>query len=346
VRNWDYRACWLRDSTFTLNALLLAGFLNEARDWNSWLIRAVAGDPELLQIMYGVAGERRLTEFELAHLPGYQNSIPVRVGNAASTQLQLDVYGEVLSTIYESARKGLHESDATWSVGSAIVQHLEKIWQLPDDGIWEIRGRRRQFVHSKVMAWVAFDRAVRIMEEFGRDGPLERWKKVRDEIHSEVCRFGFSKELNSFVQYFGSKDLDASLLLLPMVGFLPPEDPRIKSTVSAIEKRLMQDGLVARYSTSSSVDGLPGGEGKFLACSFWLVSNYVLQKRMDEGRALFERLLAIRNDVGLLSEEYDPKEQRQLGNFPQALSHLALVDAAHRLTAPEYNIFAPQSEPA
>lgn len=341
VRNWDYRACWLRDSTFTLNALLLAGFLDEARQWNEWLIRAVAGDPQLLQIMYGVAGERRLTEFQLDHLLGYQGSTPVRVGNAASTQLQLDVYGEVLSTMYESARKGLRESGAAWSVGKAIVEHLETIWQLPDDGIWEIRGRRRHFVHSKVMAWVAFDRAVRMMEEFGEEGPLERWKKVRDEIHGEVCRFGYSKEENSFVQYFGSKDLDASLLLLPMVGFLPATDSRIVATVAAIERRLLQDGFVARYSTSSSVDGLPGGEGKFLACSFWLVSNYVLQRRMDEARTLFERLLTVRNDVGLLSEEYDPKEDRQLGNFPQALSHLALVDAAHRLSSPEDPEFAP-----
>ncbi len=346
VRNWDYRACWLRDSTFTLDALLMAGFLEEAKEWNAWLIRAAAGDPELLQIMYGVAGERRLTEFELDHLPGYQNSTPVRVGNAASTQLQLDVYGEVLSTMYESARRGLHESGAAWSLGKAIVGHLEAIWSLPDDGIWEIRGKRRHFVHSKVMAWVAFDRAVRMMEEFGEEGPLERWKKVRDEIHGEVCRFGFSKELNSFVQYFGSKDLDASLLLLPMFGFLPPDDPRIVSTVEAIEKRLMEDGLVARYSTSASVDGLPGGEGKFLACSFWLVSNYVLQGRMDDARTLFERLLSLRNDVGLLSEEYDPKEDRQLGNFPQALSHLSLVDAAHRLISPGDKQFTLPVKPA
>lgn len=331
VRNWDYRACWLRDSTFTLNALLEAGFLEEAKDWNSWLIRAAAGDPELLQIMYGVAGERRLTEFELDHLAGYQNSQPVRVGNAASTQLQLDVYGEVLSTLYDAARRGIHESGTTWSLARAIVEHLETIWSLPDDGIWEIRGRRRQFVHSKVMAWVAFDRAVRIMEEFEKEGPIERWKKVRDEIHSEICRFGFSKEVNSFVQYFGSKDLDSSLLLLPMFGFLPADDPRIKATVAAIEENLLEDGMVARYSTRTNVDGLPGGEGKFIACSFWLVSVYVLQERMDEAQALFDRLLALRNDVGLLSEEYDPKEQRQLGNFPQALSHLSLVDAAHRL---------------
>jgi GH15 family glucan-1,4-alpha-glucosidase len=345
VRNWDYRACWLRDSTFTLNALLRAGYLEEAKAWRSWLIRAVAGDPQLLQIMYGVAGERRLTEFELGHLPGYQDSRPVRVGNAASSQLQLDVYGEVLATLYESAKKGLHKSSAAWSLARAIIGHLETIWFLPDDGIWEIRGKRRQFVHSKVMAWVAFDRAIRMKEEFGGEGPVERWQKIRSEIHNEVCRFGYSKEVNSFVQYFGSKDLDASLLLLPIVGFLPPEDPRIKATVAAIERTLLRDGLVARYSTTEGVDGLPGGEGKFLACSFWLVTNYVMQGRRDEARTLFENLLKVRNEVGLLSEEYDATEGRQLGNFPQALSHLALVDAAHRLTSPDEYGTASYDEP-
>jgi GH15 family glucan-1,4-alpha-glucosidase len=346
VRNWDYRACWLRDSTFTLNVLLRSGYLEEARAWRTWLLRAVAGDPELLQIMYGVAGERRLTEFELDHLPGYQDSRPVRVGNAASSQLQLDVYGEVLATFYMSAKKGLHESEAGWNVAKSLVSHLESIWSQPDDGIWEIRGRRRHFVHSKVMAWVAFDRAVRIMEEFGQEGPLERWKKIRTDIHNEVCRFGYSKEINSFVQYFGGKELDASLLILPMVGFLPPEDPKIVGTVAAIERTLMQDGMLARYTTQSGVDGLPGGEGKFLACSFWLVSNYVMQGRMDDAKLLFERLLKARNDVGLLSEEYDPKEDRQLGNFPQALSHLALVGAAQRLTSPQDFAMAPSDPPA
>ena len=345
VRNWDYRACWLRDSTFTLNALLRAGYLDEAKAWRAWLIRAVAGDPQLLQIMYGVAGERRLTEFELDHLPGYQDSRPVRVGNAASSQLQLDVYGEVLATLYESAKKGLHKSGPAWSLARAIIDHLESIWFLPDDGIWEIRGKRRQFVHSKVMAWVAFDRAIRMKEEFGGEGPVERWRKIRSEIHTEVCRFGYSKEVNSFVQYFGSKDLDASLLLLPIVGFLPPEDPRIKATVAAIERTLLRDGLVARYSTTENVDGLTGGEGKFLACSFWLVTNYVMQGRRDEARTLFENLLKVRNEVGLLSEEYDATEGRQLGNFPQALSHLALVDAAHRLTSPDEYGTASYDEP-
>ncbi len=331
VRNWDYRFCWLRDSTFTLFALMEAGFTDEAKAWRDWLLRAVAGSPNQMQIMYGVAGERRLTEFELPELPGYEGSQPVRIGNAASEQLQLDVYGEVLDSFYQARKKGLQKLEAGWELERALVNHLEKIWTKPDDGIWEIRGPRRHFVHSKVMAWVAVDRAVRTMQEFGEPGPLERWTRLRADIHDEVCRFGFSRDLNSFVQYFGSKQLDASLLMLPLVGFLPPEDPRIQGTVAAIEKHLMNDGFVARYNTDTSVDGLPGEEGAFLACSFWLVDNYVLQHRMDEARALFERLLALRNDVGLLSEEYDPKERRQLGNFPQAFSHLALVNSAHNL---------------
>jgi GH15 family glucan-1,4-alpha-glucosidase len=282
--------------------------------------------------MYGIAGERRLTEFELAELPGYAASRPVRIGNAASGQLQLDVYGELLDASYLARHKGLKGSDAGWELARALVSHLEKIWTDPDEGIWEIRGPRRHFVHSKVMAWVAFDRAVRMAQEFGLDGPLELWIKLRSDIHDEVCRLGFSRELNSFVQYYGGKELDASLLLLPLVGFLPPEDPRIIGTVTAIEKRLMQDGLVARYNTESSVDGLAGNEGTFLACSFWMVDNYILQGRIDEARSLFEHLLSLRNDVGLLAEEYDAKEHRQLGNFPQAFSHLALVNSAHNLS--------------
>ncbi len=333
VRNWDYRFCWLRDSTFTLYALMEAGFTDEAKAWRDWLLRAVAGSPEQMQIMYGVAGERRLTEFELPELPGYEGSQPVRIGNAASEQLQLDVYGEVLDSFYQARRIGLEKLEAGWNLERALVSHLENIWMKPDDGIWEIRGKRRHFVHSKVMAWVAVDRAVRTMQEFHEEGPLDRWIKLRADIHDEVCRFGFSKELNSFVQYFGGKDLDASLLMLPLVGFLPPEDPRIQGTVAAIEKGLMNNGFVARYNTNKSVDGLSGDEGVFLACSFWLVDNYVLQHRMDEARALFDRLLAVRNDVGLLSEEFDPKEGRQLGNFPQAFSHLALVNSAHNLSA-------------
>ena len=335
VRNWDYRFCWLRDSTLTLYALMEAGFIDEAKAWRDWLLRAVAGSPDGMQIMYGVAGERRLTEFELPELPGYEGSRPVRVGNAASEQLQLDVYGEVLDAFYQARKYGLKKLEAGWNLERALVRHVERIWSRPDDGIWEIRGPRRHFVHSKVMAWVAVDRAVRCMQEFGEEGPLERWVRLRADIHDEICRFGFSRELNSFVQYFGSKDLDASLLMLPLVGFLPADDPRVQGTVAAIEKNLLNDGLVARYNTRTSVDGLPGQEGAFLACSFWLVDNYVLQGRMDEARALFERLLSLRNDVGLLSEEYDPRECRQLGNFPQAFSHLALVNSAHNLTAVE-----------
>ncbi len=331
-RNWDYRFCWLRDSTFTLYALMEAGFIDEAKAWRDWLLRAVAGSPEQMQIMYGVAGERRLTEFNLKELPGYEGSQPVRIGNAASEQLQLDVYGEVIDAFYQARRKGLARLDVAWDLERALVSHIEKIWVKPDDGIWEIRGKRRHFVHSKVMAWVAVDRAVRTMQEFGEEGPLERWIKLREDIHDEICRFGFSQDLNSFVQYFGGKDLDASLLFLPLVGFLPADDPRMLGTVAAVEKHLMNSGFVARYDTRSSVDGVPGNEGVFLACSFWLVDNYVLQKRNKEACALFERLLALRNDVGLLSEEYDPRERRQLGNFPQAFSHLALVNTAHNLT--------------
>jgi GH15 family glucan-1,4-alpha-glucosidase len=332
VRNWDYRYCWLRDSTYTLYALMEAGFIDEAKNWRDWLLRAVAGAPDQMQIMYGVAGERRLTEFDLPELLGYEASKPVRVGNAASTQLQLDVYGEVVDSFYQARCKGLDRLEVAWDLQKALVNHLEKIWPEPDDGIWEIRGPRRHFVHSKVMAWVAVDRAIRTIQDFGEDGPLERWMRLRSEIHDEVCRFGYSREVNSFVQYFGSKELDASLLMLPLVGFLPANDPKMLNTVAAVEKHLLQDGLVARYKTLSSVDGLPGDEGAFLACSFWLVDNYVLQNRHEEARTLFERLLALRNDVGLLSEEYDPREHRQLGNFPQAFSHLALVNSAHNLS--------------
>ncbi|MFL6351307.1 MAG: glycoside hydrolase family 15 protein [Bryobacteraceae bacterium] len=331
-RNWDYRFCWLRDSTFTLYALMEAGFIDEAKAWRDWLLRAVAGSPEQMQIMYGIAGERRLTEFTLPELPGYEASQPVRIGNAASEQLQLDVYGEVLDAFYQARRKGMTRLEVAWCLERALVTHIERIWSKPDDGIWEVRGKRRHFVHSKVMAWVAVDRAVRTMQEFGDEGPLERWIRLRADIHDEVCRFGFSQELGSFVQYFGGKELDASLLMLPLVGFLPAQDPRMRSTVAAIEKNLLNNGFVARYDTRTSVDGLPGSEGVFLACSFWLVDNYVLQRRYDDARVLFERLMTVRNDVGLLSEEYDPKERRQLGNFPQAFSHLALVNSAHNLT--------------
>jgi GH15 family glucan-1,4-alpha-glucosidase len=313
--------------------LLETGFSEEAKAWRDWLLRAVAESPKQMQIMYGAAGEHRLTEFELPDLPGYEGSRLLRIGNAGSEQLQLDVYGELLDSAYLSRQRGLHRIEAGWNLARALVSHVETIWTQPDDGIWEIRGLRRHFIHSKFMAWVAVDRAVRIIQEFKEDGPLERWIRLRSDIHDEICRLGFSRDLNSFVQYYGSKELDANLLILPCVGFLPPEDPRVKGTIAAIEKNLMKDGLVARYNTRSSVDGLPGNEGAFLACSFWMVDNYVLQHRIDDARALFERLLSLRNDVGLLSEEYDPKERRQLGNFPQAFSHLALVNSAHNLGA-------------
>jgi GH15 family glucan-1,4-alpha-glucosidase len=332
-RNWDYRFCWLRDSTLTLYALLESGFTDEAKAWREWLLRCVAGSPEGMQIMYGVAGERRLTEFELPELRGYEGSNPVRVGNAASEQLQLDVYGEVMDSFYQARRKGLEKLDAAWNLQRALLRRLETLWHQPDQGMWEIRGKPRHFVQSKVMVWVAVDRAIRTVEEFGEQGPLERWIRWRTEIEDEVLRFGFSKELNSFVQYYGSKELDASLLMLPQVGFITATDPRMAGTIAAIEKHLMPHGFVARYNTKSAVDGLSGDEGVFLACSFWLVDSYVMQNRMTEARELFERLLTVMNDVGLLSEEYDPKEKRHLGNFPQALSHLALVNSAHNLTA-------------
>jgi GH15 family glucan-1,4-alpha-glucosidase len=330
-RNWDYRFCWLRDSTFTLLALIGAGYLDEAKSWSQWLVRAVAGSPDDLQTMYGVAGERRLDEFVVPWLPGYGNASPVRVGNAAVKQLQLDVYGEVLDTFYVGRRAGLVMTEESWDLECALLDHLEKIWRDPDEGIWEVRGPRRHFTHSKVMAWVAFDRAVRSIEEFNMDGPVERWRQARSEIHASVCEHGFDRQQNAFVQSYGSTALDASILLLPMVGFLPPDDPRVHGTIAAIERKLLQNGLVLRYDTGSGTDGLPPGEGAFLACSFWLADNYALVGRMDEARALFERLLTLRNDVGLLAEEYDPVGKRQLGNFPQAFSHLALINTAHNL---------------
>jgi GH15 family glucan-1,4-alpha-glucosidase len=332
-RNWDYRFCWLRDATLTLYALMESGFLEEARAWRAWLLRAVAGSPEDLQIMYGICGERRLTEYEVPWLPGYQGSAPVRIGNQAAEQLQLDVYGEVLDALYVARRSGLSADGASWAVQTALVEHLEAIWQQPDDGIWEVRGGRKHFTHSKVMAWVAFDRAVRSIEEFGLEGPLERWRGVRDQIRRDVCDRGFDTARNCFVQYYGSGCLDASLLLIAIVGFLPPDDPRVVGTVAAIERDLVRDGLVLRYDTAAGADGLPPGEGAFLACSFWLADNYILQGRLEEARALFERLLALRNDVGLLAEEYDPRARRQLGNFPQAFSHLALLNTAHNLSS-------------
>jgi GH15 family glucan-1,4-alpha-glucosidase len=332
-RNWDYRYCWLRDATLTLYALIGEGFLDEAQAWRTWLLRAVGGTPEQLQIMYGVAGERRLEEYEVPWLPGYENSSPVRIGNAAAGQVQLDVYGEVIDALYVARRAGLGPLADSWALECALMAHLEKIWAQPDDGIWEVRGGRRHFTHSKVMAWVAFDRAVRSIEEFGTEGPLERWRAIRDRIHREVCEHGFDRERNTFVQSYGSRALDASLLLIPSVGFLPAKDPRVIGTVAAVERELLRDGLVMRYDTGTGADGLPPGEGAFLACSFWLADNYILLQRYDDARALFERLLALRNDVGLLAEEYDPVAQRQLGNFPQAFSHLALINTARNLTS-------------
>ena len=330
-RNWDYRYCWLRDATFTLYALLGAGFVEEARAWRGWLLRAVAGSPEDLQIMYGIAGERRLDEYEVPWLKGYEASSPVRIGNAAAKQIQLDVYGEILDAFYVARKAGLRGNAASWALECALVEHLESIWDKPDDGIWEVRGGRKHFTYSKVMAWVAFDRVIRSVEEFGMDGPVAHWRAIRDAIHSQVCEKGFDPAQNSFVQFYGSRSLDASLLLIAMVGFLPPSDSRIRGTLTAIEKGLIREGFVQRYHTSDGADGLPPGEGVFLACSFWLADNYILQGRFGEARTLFEKLLSLRNDVGLLAEEYDPSERRQLGNFPQAFSHLALINTAHNL---------------
>jgi GH15 family glucan-1,4-alpha-glucosidase len=333
ARNWDYRYCWLRDATFTLYTLLGAGYVDEAEAWRLWLLRAVAGNTDDLQIMYGVAGERRLDEFELPWLPGYENSRPVRIGNGAAKQLQLDVYGEIIEAMYVARRAGLPFSEANWGLECALVTQLEALWSEPDEGIWEVRGGARHFTHSKVMAWVAFDRAVRSAEEFGLDAPVARWRSVRNAIHRQVCEKGFDSERNAFVQSYGSKDLDASLLLMSLVGFLPADEPRMLGTVAAIERELIVHGLVLRYRTEEGVDGLPPGEGVFLACSFWLADNYVLQGRFDDARKLFKRLLSLCNDVGLLAEQYDPVGKRQLGNFPQALSHLALIGTARNLTS-------------
>ena len=334
-RNWDYRFCWLRDATLALLALMNEGFYDEAEAWREWLLRAVAGSPEQLQVIYGIAGERRLTEWEVPWLPGYDGSRPVRVGNGAHDQLQLDVFGEVMDTFHQARRGGLAASDSGWDVQRSLLRHLEQIWREPDESIWEVRGGPRHFTYSKAMCWVAFDRTIKSAEAFGLDGPVDHWRQVRDEIHREVCERGFDRELNSFVQSFGSKELDASLLLLPVVGFLPAQDPRICGTVEAIERRLMVDGFVLRYDTTSAPDGLPPGEGVFLACSFWLADAYILQGRWDDARALFERLVGLCNDVGLLSEEYDPINRRLVGNFPQAFSHLALINTACNLTRAE-----------
>ena len=334
VRNWDYRYCWLRDATFTLVALMDAGYLDEARAWREWLLRAIAGSPEQMQIMYGVCGERRLSEFELPWLTGYEGSQPVRVGNAASAQFQLDVYGQVLDSMYRADRAGIKASQADWRLQVALVRSLESIWELPDYGIWEIRGEPQHFTHSKMMAWVAFDRAVRMTEECNCEGEehLERWRAIRDRIHQQVCERGYHERKQAFTQVYGSDELDASLLMMAWVGFLPPTDGRVRNTVDAIQRELVEDGFVLRYrAASNKVDGLPGSEGVFLLCSFWLADCLHLIGRTQEARELFERLLALRNDVGLLSEEYDPATKRLLGNFPQAFSHVAIVNTARVL---------------
>jgi GH15 family glucan-1,4-alpha-glucosidase len=332
VRNWDYRFCWLRDATFTLYALLITGYREEAGAWREWLLRAAAGRPQDLQILYGIAGERRLSEMELSWLPGYQGAAPVRIGNAASRQFQLDVYGEVMDTFHLARSAGLEPDEASWQLQRVILDHLESVWQRPDEGIWEVRGRQRHFTYSKVMAWVAMDRAVKAVERFRLDGPVERWRCLRKLIHEQICRESFDAEQGAFVQYYGSKALDASLLLIPLVGFLPPGDPRVGSTVAAIERELTVDGLVQRYRTTETVDGLPPGEGVFLPCSFWLADNLALLGHQTKACELFERLLELRNDVGLLSEQYDSRQRRLLGNFPQAFTHVALINTARNLS--------------
>jgi GH15 family glucan-1,4-alpha-glucosidase len=332
-RNWDYRYCWLRDSVLALEALLATGYTEEALGFRNYLLRVGTGDPRKIQIMYGISGERRLTEYELDELPGYEDSKPVRIGNAASEQFQLDVYGEVLGVAFLGTTVIGRIEERFWPRWRAVVEHVETIWRHPDDGIWETRGPRRHFTHSKVMAWVVFDRAVRIAEQFELDAPLERWQQTRDEIHQEVCKLGYDRERGTFTQYYGSKELDASLLNIPLVGFLPGTDERVTGTIDAISRELGRDGFVSRYSTAETDDGLSGDEGQFLACSFWLVSALAVNGRIDAARALFERLLGLANDLGLLAEEYDVKRRRQVGNFPQAFSHLTLIGAATAIAA-------------
>jgi len=336
VRNWDYRFCWLRDATFTLLSLLHAGYEEEARAWRGWLLRATAGEPDELQIMYGPAGERRLTEWEVPWLPGYQGSKPVRVGNAASEQFQLDVYGEVIDALYESRRGAIVDRDLhALDLILALLDFLEDAWKRPDEGIWEVRGPRQHFTHSKVMAWVAFDRAVRGLHEFGTQDDIDaatRFAAIRDEIHAEVCAKAYDADRKTFVQAYGSSNLDAALLMMPLVGFLPATDERMQGTVAAIQRELTTDGFVRRYSTDAAVDGLPPGEGVFLPCTFWMADNLALIGRIDEARALFERLIGLANDVGLLAEEYDPESRRHLGNFPQAFTHVALVNSGFNLS--------------
>ncbi len=332
VRNWDYRYCWIRDATFTLYALLMAGYHSEAKAWREWLLRAVAGKPSDLQIMYGLGGERRLPELELNWLPGYEASTPVHVGNAASQQFQLDVYGEIMDTLHQARELGLAPNEDSWRVQHALMEFLESAWDRPDEGIWEVRGPRRHFTHSKVMAWVAVDRAIKAVERCHVEGPLERWRALRATIHDQVCREGYDSSRGTFVQYYGATSLDGSLLMIPLVGFLPASDPRVQGTLHTIERELTVEGLVMRYRPSGQLDGLPGEEGMFLPCSFWLVDNLLLAGRQKEARELYERLIGLSNDVGLLSEEYDLKTKRLVGNFPQAFSHVSLIDSAYEFS--------------
>ncbi len=336
VRNWDYRYCWIRDATYTLLALVDAGYTAEAKAWREWLLRTLAGKPEQMQIMYGIDGKRRLSELELPWLPGYENSAPVRIGNAASGQFQLDVYGELMDALYHARLAGMPRSEDAWRVQTTLIDFVESHWRDPDEGIWEVRGPRRDFTHSKVMAWVAMDRAIKHVERLGVEGPVDRWRRVRQDIFDEVCDQGFDTTRGTFTQYYGSTTLDAATLLISTVGFLPADDPRMKGTVAAIERELVRDGFVMRYTHGAEtehVDGLPSGEGAFLACSFWLADNYLLQGRVDEARAMIDRLVGLANDVGLLAEEYDVGTGRQVGNFPQALSHIQLVATATNLAA-------------
>jgi GH15 family glucan-1,4-alpha-glucosidase len=334
VRNWDYRFCWLRDATITLQSLMYSGFQSEAQAWRKWLLRAIAGDLSELQIMYGVAGERRLDEFIADWLPGYDGN-PVRIGNAAAEQFQLDVYGEVMDALHQGRKAGLKRDDPSWGLQVKLMTFVEEHWQEPDEGIWEVRGGSKHFTHSKLMAWVAADRAVKAVEDFDLHGPVDRWRRLRDDIRTDILTKGYDEQRRTFTQFYGSRELDAALLMVPMVGFLPATDERVRGTVAAIERELLRDGFVQRYTQhpQSDVDGLPPGEGAFLACTFWLADNYALMGRHDEAHEVFERLLALRNDVGLLSEEYDPKAGRLVGNFPQAFSHVPLIDTARTLSS-------------
>lgn len=331
IRNWDYRHCWLRDATFSLYALTVGGYTEEAVAWREWLVNSVAGRPEELQIMYGIRGERHLNEIEIDWLPGYEGSHPVRVGNAAFRQYQLDVYGELMDVLHLTRRLGIPPSDDAWRVQCALMKFLEEGWREPDEGIWEVRGPRRHFTHSKVMAWVAFDRSIAAVEEFGQKGPAEHWRRIREQIRTDIFEKGFNRELNAFVQFYGASSADASLLTLPALGFIDANDPRMTGTVDLIRKQLEWDGLIKRYPTSPEVDGLPPGEGSFLLCTYWLADVLALQGKREEATEIFERLLSLRNDVGLLAEQYDPVAKRQLGNFPQAFSHVGLINTARNL---------------